>query len=230
MAKGYQHRICVTFPEMEIGTEFSTLTQTTTLPEIDQSPRSIIRFLGESEHPNYLKYTVMHETIRNITVRFENQVRPSVIQRVEFNLFRSKSDQRIFLDTKRKYANELLKRLEMVVRQFDYEEKFIDLSTMHKAIAIDVVGGHFNNLSLANVSSASVRGPTITDSEEWERFDQSGDMSMIDLLYVYNSVQYRISITQNAGVVIYPTVSEKVEMGIVDSVSLLISPFILSET
>lgn len=227
MTKGYQYRECTSLPAIEIGEEFVTPFQTSLLiADVDEGISSTIRLLGESEHTDYLKYSVRHETIRNMTVRFSNIVRPNVIQLVEFNLFRSKNNQKIFLDTKRRYANELLKRLSEVSSDIKYNEQFVNLSDMNKAMEMDVVGGHFKNLKLANVKSASVRGPTITESEEWDRFDKSGDMAMIDLVFTHNHVQYRISITENAGTVIYPTVSERVEIGIVSSISELIQPFI----
>ncbi len=80
MAVGYKYREIVGFPNLRIGQEWLSTTQLAMTNLVDNSSKesSLIRLLGDSEHPSFRKYFVHHETVWLKKVKFEDKIRTSV--------------------------------------------------------------------------------------------------------------------------------------------------------
>ncbi len=235
MAKVYQFREIQRFLEIEIGEEYSTISQKTLqLSQVDSDDtiHSIIRFLGESSHPDFFRYHVIHETIRPYIVRFDNIRRNEVILIEEFDIYIPKNKSYLWADSKQNSLNELLRRIRDAEREFNrdfnYKERKVDLAKMGKACQPDITGGHFRELDIADVQAASIFGPGVGESEDWHRYEDSGEISAIVTQKQFYGTNQRIMITKNGGIVLYSNLSEKDGLELVELVNDTIGPFIIT--
>ena len=228
MPVGYQYRTCVNFPDWnEKGESIRITTQPTLLGAEYDTANSEITFLGESDYAAYWKYHIVHEAVRKMTVRFLERIVENVIHVTKFDLYLSKERDHLLVATKESDTNELLKRIRLFKNDFESGERIINLAEMQKAEAMDVGGGWFANLQIADVSSAAVFGVTVVDSDELERYTNSGDISMLYMNYLYGENSYKINVTKNGGVIVMQSLPEHIRLELVEVVSNQLEPYVM---
>lgn len=235
MAKGFQYRKIRGFPDLKVGQTYKTAAQLSMDFKgisTDDSVNSEIKFLGESEHSDFLKFHVEHETLKPYRVRFDNIKRDSVILVEAFNLFIPKNFSYLWADTNTKNCNELLNRISVTEidrsNQFSFVEHSIDLIKMEKYIQPDITGGHFNKLNIADVQAASIFGPGVGNSEDWKRYEDSGEISAIVFQKTFFGTPQRIMVTKNGGIVTYSTLSEQEALQIIEQANDLVMKYVVN--
>jgi hypothetical protein len=208
-AKGYQYYIIDEFFNLEIGDEVETIHQDTLINDfVDEEPRSIIRHLGYSDNREFFKYHVLHETFQNVRGRYRNQEIRGYIAQEEFHIYFHEDKNIIFMDSKKRNCKELVQRLNLSDIPFTGNSRTIDLKTLARDLQDQVRGGWFGNLQIADVSTIGVFGPTVGESEEWSRFDQTGELNQIDVELQLDHLRIPVKLMSNSGVVLYSDFSE----------------------
>jgi hypothetical protein len=179
--------------------------------------------LGQSSNPDFLRYHAEHETLRQYRVRVNNQRRDSIIIVEVFELFVPRNFTYVWADTNEKSCNELLRRVIDTERDrgkdFTFIEHKIDLIKMEKDIQPSITGGHFNKLNIADVRAASIFGEGVGGSDDWRRYEDSGNLSAIVYQVPFYGTQQRIMVTKNGGIVIYSNFPEHDALLLVEQVN-----------
>ena len=226
MAISYTYFELENFPSPQVGQEIQTTTQLA-IPQLeDDSIHTIVRFLGDSEHPDFFKFHVTHETIRKIKARFLNNYRERIIEVMEFNLFMSKTGPASLVTASTQYCHEMFRRLEQTLGDLSWKERKVDLISLKKELGSSIRGGWFTGLKIADVRVAAIFGPTVGESEEWDRYEHGGDCSALVVeLYSSEEAAESVMITRSGSIVLYGTFSEGNGLRFVSSINEQIAPF-----
>lgn len=223
-AVGYKYFVVPNFPAIDPNEPFQTATQLTLLEGGDDTLHSMVRLLGMSEHLGFEKFHVEHETLRSLPVRFENIRRNQVIAIVRFNMFRSLEHGYFWAGTKRKYAMELFANIEKTNPDLEVRTRTVDLAALRQE-AIDVIGGWFKDLQLRGVRAAGIFGPGVGESNEWERYEQAGDLSAVTLDFMYRGEHQSAMVTVDGGIVVYANFTEEELLNFLEEVNKAVEPF-----
>lgn len=226
MAIGFQYRKVENFPSMEVGESFKTGFQLNLISGVDRDLSSEVRFVGESDNAQFWKYHVTHESWRAMRVRFENQIRDRVIEIVEFHLFIPKRGREfLYADAKSRYCNELLRRIQDIEPKFEFSAREVDLSRMRREAQMDISGGWFRDLQIAEVSAAAIFGSNVSDSSDWDRYEASGTVSMLDIDFIFRGRRELVKVTREGAIVIMSTLEESERLELVSSVNQMVDRF-----
>jgi hypothetical protein len=225
MAVGYQWRGIEGFPDMQVGDTWTSTHQINMDPLADHGLVSTIDYVGRSDYLALHRYSVVHETCRPWEVRFRNEIRETVIHRVRFHLFMPEDRSFLFADTQAGTCNGLLKRLREEYAQFSWRTRRLDLSRMRQDLNERIVGGWFANLKIADVRSASIHGPTVTESDDWQRYESSGTIRALSLDVEYLGVMRRVLVTEQGAIVLYGTLGEASSLELVSNVNRMVEPY-----
>lgn len=228
MAVGYQYRLTQNFPELTEHGKTEELTPQQILIGDEYRPAtSSITFDRVVSFRQYKKYLVIHETERKIRVRFYGDILNSVIEHMNFELYLAADGSHVLVKTKDTHCDELLRRISETYPSFSYSRREIDLVRMQTEDAPMISGGWFRELQQADLSAAALFGEEVTESIEWERYVAQGQISFLNLTYIDDDASYRVGINKYGGVVIYPSLAEKVQLQLVDIISRRIEPYVI---
>ena len=227
MARSFQYREFHSFLELKVGEEWQSEPQLAMSGIADNSydPSSTIRLLGESEHKAYKCYQVTHETVRPWKVRFHDEVRQKVITIEEFHLFLAHDGSHLLGDTNDHVMDELLKRVQTSHPEVRVAKRSVNLTTLRQQQAPRIRGGWFGKLQIADVSSAAIFGPSVSESSDWERYESSGEISALRLEAVFEGDKTTVLVTRSSGVVLYSTYSENDALELVRVINDMVGPF-----
>lgn len=229
MTVGYKYREFVNMPEIAQGELWATAAQLgMDLPDVRDNqidPYSRITRLGRSEHEGYGKYAVEHEILRKWKVRFHDQVRNQVIVIENFSLYIALDGSHLLAATKDDICNDLLQRIQQQHPAFSFAGRVVDLVKMRQEMQMKVNGGHFSKLKIADVKSASIFGPTVSDSLDWERYEKSGEISALTLDLTWEGMNLSVQVSKSGGVVVYDPLRERDQLELVRVVNAMIGPY-----
>jgi hypothetical protein len=212
------------FPDIRIEEPLQTATQLVLPDWGDDTLHSVVRLLGRSEHPEFEKFHVEHETLRALEVRFENTRRDQVIAIVHFNMFRFSSGGQFWLGTKKPYALELFANIERTEPSIRVRARSVDLAALRQSV-MAVSGGWFKDLLIQGVRAAGIFGPGVGENDEWERYEQAGDLSAVTLDFTYRGQHQSATVTTDGGIVVYATFTERERLEFLQEVNKAVEPF-----
>jgi len=207
-AKGYQYYEVDTFPNWGIGHEFRTSHQEPLFPDIDEAPQTLITALGLADHQSFQKYHVLHETYQKVRGRYRNEPITSYIAQIEFHIYYLAEHKRLFIDAPRNICKEMVDRLEKANIDFFVISREIDLIKLGKDLREEIRGGWFGELKVADVSTIGIFGPTVGESEEWERYEQIGKLKAINVELDWITQKLTVLIMANRGIVLFENLTE----------------------
>jgi hypothetical protein len=226
MAKSYQYHQIEEFPVLpEKGAEWQSDTQLALLAGEDDTAHSIVRFLGESDSKYFYRYFVKHETLQKRKIRFANEERSQVIFIEEFHLYIPEPLNYLWAETKAPYCNELLKRIKTNSPGFLYYNRIVDLHEMRSKLRGNVRGGWFRELEIADVSTAAIFGANVSESEEWQHYEDAGILSALVLEFTYRGGKHSVQITRNGTITLYGTYQERDSLELVDTINDIVNKF-----
>jgi hypothetical protein len=229
-AKGYQYYDVDSFPEWEVGSRFETMRQGSLLFDwVDEGPRTTITVVGQADHPDFRKYHVMHETYQKVRGRYRNEPILGYIAQVEFHIYYHPRVRRMFVDTARSYCKEMVDRLEKSDIDFLVIPRNIDLIKLGNELRQNIRGGWFRDLKVADVSTIGIFGPTVGESEEWDRFEQLGRLRAIDLELTMGDRRLPTKIMSNRGVVLFESFSESEALGLMLDIQEALDAYVVDE-
>ena len=226
MARSYQFHRIENFPiPPRRGASLKTHTQLTLLTDGDDTAHSEIRFTGESDFPEFLKYFVRHEVVEKRKVRFMQEDRNEVIFVEEFHLYLPPNRKYLFAETAAHYSNELLKRIYLKDSSFSYTLREVDLLKLRKELQGNIRGGWFRNLQIEDVSTAGIFGATVGDSDEWQHYEDSGKLSALVLEFKHKGTWHSTNISSNGAITLYASYSEKDALELVEVINDIVNRF-----
>ncbi len=227
MAVAYQRREIKGFPDLDVNKPWKTVHQLELLPWKDRGIHTSVTFLGRSDHPNYDKCFVEHEALRSMRVRFENSVRDRFIQILRFHLYLPRTGTRDYLyaDTKARHCKELLRRLAQDQPSFKFSPRQVNLTLLRQEVEPDIRGAWFGDLQIADVRVAAIYGPTVTESDEWERYENTGEIRSLALEFTYLDTRHSILITAKGAIVLYGSYSERDALQLVENIDVIVTKF-----
>lgn len=227
MAKGYQYREYAGFPELALGQELATVVQLG-LPEVadnGEGLHSVIKLLGVSEHPSYQKYHVTHEVLRRVKWRFHDEIRFQLVTIEEFPLFLAQNGDHLLAMTNENLCDEFLDRLQDQCPQLRYAKPEVDLKELRQAQHMHVRGGWFGGLEIPDVRSAAIFGPNVSDSDDWGRYERSGQVTVLTMQVRFRDEEPLVSVTAGGGVVVFSAYPEQDALELVRAVQALVKPY-----
>ncbi len=232
MPKSFTYCVIDNFPDLKINDSVETggLFPLADLP--GQYPYSKIRFLGSSEHQSFNKYKVDHETEKTLRHRVGDAIFNTLIEQLEFELFRhnegyymSTAGKKELIELIRRFDNEHMEwMLQLKMRQVDLIKLHSD--TMKKgASETEVTGGHFRNLKVDKVTTASIFGHEVAESVLWGDFEQKGELSALVINVLFYNESTSVIIPQQGTILLYGSYSENVALELIENINDLIAPY-----
>jgi hypothetical protein len=227
MARSYQYHGIENFPVLaKLGEVWQSVTQLALpLPNGDDQAHSNIKFVGQSDYGEYLKFFVRHEIVEQRKVRFAQEDRNQVIFIEEFHLYIPPNLTYLFAETPSRSARELLKRIKTSHPEFDYTLREVNLLELRQKLHAHVRGGWFKELEIADVSTAAIFGANVGDSEEWQKYEDAGALSALVLEFKHRGASHSVNISSNGAITLYSNYSEKDAIELVEMINDLVMKF-----
>lgn len=210
-AKGYQFFIVHEFPQLEIGElPIKTIQQQALLPEERENmPATEISAVGIADSPQFLKYFVRHESYLKVRGRYMNQPITQIVAWHDFHIYMHHEKQIMFVDVARAISKEMVNRVSESRADFRVSESRIDLARLGLDLKDRIRGGWFGNLMISDVSTIGLFGLTVGMSQEWETYEQVGQLKSIDVeLEDTSGARHLVKIGANRSVVLYSSFPE----------------------
>jgi len=229
-AKGYQYYEVDSFPEWEVGFTFKTTHQGSLFMDIvDEAPMTEITAIGLSDHPDFRKYHVMHETYEKVRGRYRNEPITAYVAQIDFHIYCHPAVKRMFVDTKRRFCKEMVNRLEKSDIDFLVIPRQVDLVRLGNDLRESIRGGWFGDLKVADVSTIGLFGPTVGESAEWDRYKQVGRLKAIDLELDIGGRRTAIKIMANRAIVLFESFVESDALGLLLDLQSSLDAYLVQE-
>lgn len=213
MATGYQFYKVNRFPNLKIGESISSAYQGVLLNDVDETPKSTITAKGIAENSDFLEYSVLHEDFQEVTGRYLGKPIRRYIAEYNFHIFYHHSRQILFIDSKKQLCDEFVKRFKSNhQKEFDLQQSKIKLTSLADDIRKDIRGGWFGNVQIADVSSIALFGPTVGESDEWDRYDNIGELKTLDIALTIDEILLSVKIMANRGIVIFGKIDDRLKL------------------
>lgn len=228
-AKGYQYYKVDSFPNWELGNVFETTHQDSLLEDFDEAPRTVITATGLADYREFSKYHVKHETYKKVQGRYKNEPIAGYIAQEEFHIFYHSIIKSMIVDSTRINCKEMVTRVERSEKNFDVTSQDIDLVKLGNDLRVDVRGGWFGDLKVSDVSSIGIFGPTVGESQEWDRYEQVGTLKAIDLELDVEGRRILVKIMSNRGIVLFETITESKALVLLLKIQSTLDSYIISQ-
>lgn len=190
------------FPDLSIGKSIASETQLA-LPgtEGDATAHTTFTYKGEADDPQFDRYLVEHQYVKDTHAIFKGQTLRKLIFVTEFHVFTRREEGYLLAQTNKAVARAAFGRLDKAGIQTHEEQ--ISLSWAQQVG--DTTGGWFGNLQMQNVNAAALFGEGVMESEDWERYEELGDLSAVNVRIANPSDQSvrTVMLTRNRGVILF---------------------------
>lgn len=227
MARSYQYHGVENFPvPAKLGSTWQSVTQLALpLPNGDDQAHSNIRFVGQSDYDEYLKYFVRHEIVEQRKVRFAQEDRNQVIFIEEFHLYLPPNSTYLLAETASRSSRELLKRIKASSPDFNYTLREVDLLKLRQKLHAHVRGGWFRELEIADVATAAIFGGNVGESEEWQRYEDAGTLSALVMEFTHRGITHSVNISSGGAITLYSNYSEKDGLELVELINNIVMKY-----
>lgn len=227
MAVGYQYRTCENFPVLT--NRFSDVLldpQSVLIGNGYEPAQTTMRYVAQIGSSGYFKYSVTHETVRKMQVRFGATVQKQVIEQLSFPMFLAPNRSHAFVQTTAIITSELFKRASETYPRLSYGDHTIDLKRLNRESGQHISGGWFRDLQIADVSAAALFGAEVSHSDDWERYSDVGTISVLQMNYTEQISSYKVSVNRNGGIVIFNKMEDEDRLKLLVRLLELVSAYI----
>lgn len=226
MGRMYQYYEIDGLPDLKVGGEIESLTQFGMSGVAVDQARTTITYLGKSEHPNFNKYFVEHDTVRNLVWRTDTGElrRGGLIEVLEFHMYRHIQQGYFFIDSNHQHIQEMCKRLLQNVSKLSIRIFNVDLPSTKEELKSRVSIGYFGSLNIRQVSACAIYGPDVGESEMWEYLMEHGQLNAMTIEFEYFGEMQKVMVHRLGGIMPYHAFGENASLDIVDEVKRLIEP------
>jgi hypothetical protein len=231
MARSYKRYRVEGFPEMKVGEEIYTTHQLgIRFPDEpqDDEVHSRLRLLGESEHPQFLKYKAQHEVLRSQLFRHQGMVHDRLIAIEEMMAYRHPMDAHLYFKGTR-YSDQFLKQLARSIPEFHAYKREVDLSRLSQEIEQKVKGGWFGDLKIQGVRTAAIFGGGVADAEEWGRSRLAGKLTSVVIELSIANEGLSAMLFSDGGILIYTTQDERDDLDTLIQLDQIIQAFVVRD-
>ncbi len=220
---------------MEPGQEWSAVEaqQPALNAELDNIPKSLIRFLGLSAHNDFYKYHGFHEVKKQRRGRYYNEVFSAYIEIREFDVYLPQDLHALYMCTGRKTAHAFVRRLAQRY-PFSYNTIHFNLERIQEEFRVR--GGWFTNLKIPSITSAALYGVDVEGSRDWSRYSQHGRIASVVIEATVKDAIFEglepveipivASVTRLGSITLYGNYSERERLVIIQAVKQMLEPFI----
>jgi len=231
MPKAYCYCNIENFPEIDINDSLDTagLFQ---FGDLENKPaHSKIQYLGCSDHENFEKFKIEHETERTLRHRVKKDIYNSVVELSEFHMYKHKKGY-FFADTNKKELIEFVSRLNtsyqellllLKLKQVDLVSLRQDIDRMGKDTSI--TGGYFKHLKLDKVQAASIFGVDVAESNLWNEFENQGELGGLLFNFDFYNSPTSAMVTKSGSILTYNNFAESLALELVENINEIITPY-----
>lgn len=198
--------------------------QQTAILGADDEPATRVEYDGTWQHGIYQKFNVTHESRLHLEGRYHNEPINEVIQTHRFTLYKHVDSSLVVARGNKKLVREALHRLQrQTTSGFAYRTESLDLVALAPHVAAPIAGGWFGQLKIHKVNTVGIFGADVADSEEWERYEQSGTLQALIIEVEYNDEPMQLMVTREAIVVLYRDLGEIANLAFLDQIRALLT-------
>jgi hypothetical protein len=231
MARSYKRYRVEGFPELKVGEEIHTTHQLgIRFPDEPQDDQvhSRLRLLGESEHPQFLKYKAQHEAVRSQLFRHQGVVHDRLIAIEEMLAYRDPATPHLYFKGTR-YSDQFLRQLARSLPEFHAYKRELDLGQLSQKIEGKVKGGWFGNLKIQEVRVAAIFGGGVADGEEWGRSRPTGKLTSVVIELSIANEGLSAMLFNDGGILIYTTQDEREDLDTLIQLDQIIQDFVVRD-
>ncbi|MDQ3916386.1 MAG: hypothetical protein M3285_13450 [Actinomycetota bacterium] len=167
------------FPALEVNDSIKSVTQLA-MPWGDHQAHTTLTFQGSADAEEFERYRIEHQLDRDIDAIWNQQHIHRVIEVKEFHAYYYREKHYALVDTKKVDARSAMSRLNDGVRDIKVGKlPDIPLAAMEKIQGGVTAGGYFGKLKIAKVKSAALFGEEVSESADWQRYEEAGELSAL---------------------------------------------------
>jgi hypothetical protein len=160
-------------------------------------------------HATLEKYRVRHEQILHFEGRYKNDLINEVIRVTRFAVYVEKTGTHAYVLGNGKVWRDAFRRMRNDQEgKFDWEVDAVDLKKLVPLLEGPVAGGWFGKLSIPKVKSVGIFGPGVSTSDDWDRYDQLGELSAVNLELPWEGEPQTLMLCNDWTVVLYRDLGE----------------------
>ncbi len=207
MNKVYYYLRAVEFPDLPVGGEVASKHQLS-LPLADHEACTTLTMLGLAEDPAFRKYKVVHHVEREVEGIFRQEPLRRFLEVKRFPVYQHIKAGYVLAESSKEVARSAFKRLRGASPPVITEKVKVELSQLQSLG--ETTGGWFNNLRIADVSTAGLFGTsTVTNSSEWKHYAEDGELNAVLMRLVEEGEGLRsLMLTKDRLVVLHKDLGE----------------------
>jgi hypothetical protein len=157
--------------------------QQTELPGGDDEVATVVEPVTDWLHSILRKFQVRHEHTLHLEGRYKNEPINQVIEVSRFDVYLPKAGGGVaYVRGAGRIWRDAFRRIKRDQESsFDFSPGSLDLQRLVPRLEAPVAGGWFGRLNIEKVRTAGIFGPSVAESEDWDRYEKLGQLSAITL-------------------------------------------------
>jgi hypothetical protein len=207
----YHYHVAEAVPRLEIGQSITTAAQLSIDLGMD-SPHTTMTYRGPAEASEFEWYSVEHQVLRQAEAIHLRQKFGEFIEVKRFMAYYQRECGYFLVTVDRHTTRAMFERLRRAVPAVKASPRQVDLSRVEK-IGL-TTGGWFGKLQIADVRSSALFGSSsVTDSDEWTRYANLGELKALEMRAQGPEDDPRsIQLTRNRCVVLRAPIGERSDL------------------
>lgn len=179
MPLSYRHYACEDVPDLEIDGQVRSMAQLA-LPWGTEQAHSALRYLGVSEHSDFLRYECIHQTDKEIDAQYRDEHIRRLVFNVRFTAYYNRTGKYFLVQTGKSIARDYFARMAGATPGIEAKAGRLDLDRVQDMG--HTTGAWFGKLKIDRVTSAAIFGTEeIVQSDEWARYSEVGVISALHM-------------------------------------------------
>ncbi len=192
------------FPVLEIDESIKSVTQLA-MPWGNHQAHTTLTFQGSADADEFERYHIEHQIDRDIDAIWNQEQIHRVIELKDFHAYYYRERNYALVDAKKADARSAIYRLgdgDTEIRVAKLPD--ITLAAMERIQGAVTAGGYFGKLKIAKVRSAALFGDDVSESADWQRYEEAGELSALFMRAVTpEDLERTVLLTHNRIVVLY---------------------------
>lgn len=190
------------------------------LGDIEDGPITTIKKIGVSNNEKFVKYKVHYEAKIEEWGRQGGREFHNYIAMDEFHMLNHKEKPWVLFDTNIDNSRKTMREFQdsSSSSKLPIEPWEFDLKRLIKEEFENITGGHFSNVQLQDVESAALWGPDVSDSEDWKKFSNLGEIKHIQLQAEFKNSTVSFGLSMRGSVVVNTSLPESQRLDLVEEI------------
>lgn len=153
---------------------------------------------------NYTSCRIRMDEVISLRARVLNTEITEVVVNNAYEIFINEEDSRLIILANKKSA-ESIQQFITTSFNLEYEKKRFDLMSIIEDSS-NVKRAQFRNLLIETINGSSLSGNRVTDTEMYELMLNAGELSTIAVVYPFNNIEIKFSISDSGSIVLFSTI------------------------